>query len=1022
MPIPPLKKRIYGYTDSGNRNSRSYGYGDEQEQNSEPRPEFKKTKITNNMKKKSMNTKKEAERASKDGWPLWLMIVLLPFKAAWLSLKLLWRLWKSRPRLSKETKKNMRGKFARLILTGLVLCFVAGIGMVAWASKNLPDPDKLTDRQVAQSTKIYDKSGEHLLYEIYADEKRTIVELEDIPEACVNGVIATEDAKFYEHHGIRPLSILRAIFYGVFTKQRIAGTSTLTQQLVKNAILTNERTYTRKLKELILSLRMELKYNKDQILKIYFNEIPYGSTNYGIQSAAKSYFDKDVWNLNLQECATLAGLPKQPSYYLNDLEALKNRRDFVLYRMYEEGYITEQEKNRAQEQDLTLEVNYTEIEAPHFVLYVKQLLVEEYGEQYVETGGLKVITSLDKDMQQIAEESMAEESAAVFEAAGANNASLVATDPRTGQILAMVGSRDFFDDTIDGQFNVATLGKRQPGSSFKPIVYTAAFEKGYTPDTVLFDVLTNFAVSGPAYMPRNYDLQEYGPITMRMALQGSKNIPAVKTLYLVGLRKAQEFADKLGYTTLNKDNLGLTLVLGGGEVKLLEHVNAFATIANQGRRQESTVILKVEDANGDVIKEWKNEKGERVVDEGVAATITNVLSDDNARAYAFGPNGVLTLPGRPVAAKTGTTNNYIDAWCVGYTPSLVAGVWAGNTDNSPMTRGYGGSRVAAPIWNTFMSRVLQGKKVEQFPTPPANNAKKPVLKASKGAGKTLKIDKVTGKLATSSTPEAYIVERTFIQPHSILHYVDKDDPRGDYPENPEQDPQYNLWEAGIQDWIKRKKEEDPEWEISFEEPPTEYDDAHSLELIPTLEIIFPAPSSTLYSRQIDTDIRVSAPRGVSKVTYKLDSRYVGVIREHPFNLNYYAPYLESGYHILTVIVEDDIGNRLEKKVSFNLSAGEAEPNVWFSGGNQILSEQDFPRTFLLSHSKLDQIEEMNIYKQKGASRVHTATISDFSNLVDNQIIFRWEDTPTKGTWRLITEIKLKDGDIKDADEILVEVK
>ncbi|MBD3311805.1 MAG: PBP1A family penicillin-binding protein [Candidatus Magasanikbacteria bacterium] len=1022
MPIPPLKKRSrsYGFTDNDEQNTRTYGEKTNENKSINRKKEYSTKRINSDHMPDNRTSTKES--AKKINWLFIKKILLLPFKLLWLILLFIWKLWKLRPKMNKETRKNIGGKIVWLAITGFVLAFLSSIILVAWANKDLPDPDKLTDRQVAQSTKIYDRTGEHLLYEIFADEKRTIVELDQIPDTCVNGVIATEDSKFYEHHGIRPLSILRAVFYGVFTKKRIAGTSTLTQQLVKNAILTSERSYTRKLKEVILSLRMEQKYSKDQILKIYFNEIPYGSTNYGIQSAAKSYFNKDVEKLNLQECATLAGLPKQPSYYLNDLEALKTRRDFVLFRMWEEGYITEEEKNNAQNEELTLEINYSEIKAPHFVLYVKQLLVEEFGEQFVETAGLKVITTLDWEKQQIAETAIQEESEKAFEAAGADNASLVAVDPKTGQILAMVGSRDFYDPEIDGQFNVATLGKRQPGSSFKPIVYTAAFEKGYTPDTVLFDVVTNFAVSGRAYAPQNYDLQEYGPITMRKGLQGSKNIPAVKTLYLVGLKNAQEFAERLGYTTLSKDSLGLTLVLGGGEVKLLEHVNAYATLANEGKKNESTAILKVEDPEGDVLKEWKKEKGEQVIDSGIAHTITNVLSDDQARAYAFGAGGILTLPGRPVAAKTGTTNNYIDAWTVGYTPSLVAGVWAGNTDNSPMTRGYGGSRVAAPIWNRFMREALADTEVEPFPAPPPNDAEKPALKASEGVGKTLKIDKVTGKLATTSTPEEYVVERTFIQPHSILHYVDKDDPRGPYPENPADDLQYNIWEAAIQDWIKRKKEEDPDWDVSFEDPPTEYDDAHSLELIPSLEIIYPSPSSTLNSRQIDTDIRVSAPRGVEKVTYRIDGRYVAVIKDHPFNLNYFANYLEDGPHTLTVIVEDDIGNRIEDSVGFYMEAGSVQPAVWFNTDSAVLDQDDFPKSFFLSHIKLEEIKEVNIYREKNGSRRRITKIDNFSNLVDNQIFFTWEDTPGRGVWKLIAEVELENGGSRDTDEITIEVR
>lgn len=1006
--MTPNKRRSYGYIDR-NKNQPTPPSIPQK-----PKPEpFKKNKYLKSASTKKIN---------------WGRILIFPFKLLWLLLKLisglLWNLWQRRPHFKQKTKQELKRKLIWGGITAFVLILLGGTIMVAWANKDLPDPNKLTDRNVAQSTKIYDKTGEHLLYEIFADKKRTIVELDQIPEYLIKGVVATEDNTFYEHRGVILKSFVRAIVYKLIGRSdRVGGTSTLTQQLVKNAILTNERSLTRKLKEIILSIRLEQKYTKDQILKIYFNEIPYGSTNYGAQAAAQSYFGKNVSELNLQECATLAGLPKAPSYYLNDSSALKNRRDFVLERMFEEGYISREEADKAQAEELTMEKHYGDIKAPHFVLYVKQKLVEEYGEQLVDTGGLKVITSLDWDMQQAAEKAIEEQSEKNFEVASANNAALVALDPKTGQILAMVGSRNFEDEKIDGQFNVATLGKRQPGSSFKPIVYTAAFEKGYTPETVLFDVVTNFAASGRDYTPKNYDLQERGPVNMRQALQGSLNIPAVKTLYLVGEKKGVDFAERLGYSTLGQGNFGLSLVLGGGEVKLIEHVRAYSIFANGGTKFEPIGVLRIEDAEGDVLEEWKKSKGEKVLDEKYAALISNVLSDDGARAYAFGAGGVLTLPGRPVATKTGTTNNYVDAWTVGYTPSLVAGVWAGNTDNSPMTRGFGGSKVAAPIWNQFMREALKDKPVESFPAPPANDAEKPVLRGSQGGNITLKIDKVTGKLATSSTPEQYIVERTYIQPHSILHYVNKDDPRGAQPTNPTDDPQYSIWEAAIQSWITRKQEEDANWEVSFEEPPSEYDDVHSLELIPSLTVVYPAPSSTLVSRQINTDIRVSAPRGVSEVQYKIDNKFVGVVREHPFNLNYFARDLEPGTHTLTVIVEDDMDNRIEENVIFILMVADLAPNVFWSSGDQQLSQAGFPRTFSLDHRKLNQISSIIIYKQKqGGEKTQLTEISDFSNLFNNQVSFTWNETPEQGSWILSTELRLNNGDVVSGESVNIQIR
>ncbi len=991
--------------------SRSYGYT-----NKEAPKTPKATPKPKQIKPLKKRTKKKP--------PVDLTKILLyPFQILGWILVNIWKLWKKRPKLSKKKKKSLRKKTKKIFIWGSVMGIMSVFILFAWAGKDLPDPDKLTDRQVAESTKIYDRTGEHLLYEIFADKKRTIVELEEIPQHLIDGVIATEDSKFYEHKGIRPLSMLRAVVMGLLPGKRVAGTSTLTQQLVKNAILTNERKISRKIKEVILSVQLEQKFDKDQILKIYFNEIPYGSTNYGIESASQSYFGKHVSDLDLQESATLAGLPKAPSRYLKDSESLKTRRDFVLRRMHEEGYITEEEKKEAQNMPVTLERRFGNIKAPHFVLYVKEKLVEEYGEQVVDTGGLKVLTTLDWDKQQAAEKAVLEVGEEVLAAAEADNTSLVALDPKTGHILAMVGSRDFENEEIDGQFNVATLGRRQPGSSFKPIVYTAAFEKGYTPETVLFDVITNFAASGKPYQPLNYDLQEHGPVTMRQALQGSLNIPSVKTLYLVGAKKGVEFAERLGYSTFRTGDFGLSLVLGGGEVRPIEHINAFAILANGGVRHKPTSILRVEDNTKEILAEWKKTKGEKVLDTEITNTISNVLSDDGARAYAFGGGGILTLPGRPVAAKTGTTNNYVDAWTVGYTPSLVAGVWAGNTDNSPMKPGFGGSKVAAPIWNAFMKEVLQGTSVESFPPAPKSKTSKAVLNGSAGGGITLKVDKVTGKIATSSTPKNYIVERTYTQPHSILHYVYKDEPQGETPTEPNNDPQYSIWEAAIQGWIKRKQEENPDWEISFEEPPTEYDDIHSLELIPTLEIVSPSASSTLDTRQIDTDIRVTAPRGVTKVTYRLDGKYVGVIRDHPFNLNYYAEFLEPGAHILTIIVEDDVGNKLEESIPFTLDVETKQPEISFAQDYTELFSEDFPKTLVLNHFKLNEIEEIKIYLEKnnGDKELIKAT-DDFSNLFNNQLLVEWKEKPETGKYTLKIETTIIGGQSKISDHAEITIK
>lgn len=881
MPIPQLRRRVYGYIEPENKN--------EQPEKKKQRP------LRHNLIVR-----------------FFLALIFSPFRLIGSILLAFVRLWKKIP---KKTKRGATKTILSFIFVIVILGFIGLTTLIAWVSRDLPDPDRLTDRHVAQSTKIYDRSGEHLLYEIFTSEKRTLVDLDEIPETVIHAVIATEDKKFFEHRGVRPLSIARSLFYGVLGRGRVGGgASTLTQQLVKNAILTNERTLTRKLKEIILSVRLEQKYTKEQILKIYFNEIPYGSTNYGIEAAAQSYFGKSISDVNLGEAATLAGLPKAPSYYLNNPETLKQRRDFVLDQMVEDGYITSATATEAKNTPLTLTHRVTNIHAPHFVFYVKDLLEREFGQKTVETGGLRVITTLDWEKQQIAEEAVSS-SQKILKEADADNTALVAIDPKNGHILAMVGSKNFFDPTIKGQFNVATQGLRQPGSSFKPIIYAAAFEKGLTPDTILFDVLTNFAVPGAKeYRPVNYDGKEHGPVTIRTALQGSLNIPAVQTLYLVGPDEGVAFAERLGYTTLSEGDFGLTLVLGGGEVKLIEHTSAYATFANNGIRHTPEAILRVEDSRGDILKEWISEPGEKVLDPSITATLSNVLADDEARAFMFGHGGILTLKDRPVAAKTGTTNNYVDGWTMGYTPNLAAGVWVGNTDNRPLKPGFGGSKVAGTIWNQFMRSVLDGSPTEQFPTPPINNAQKPILRGSVGGSVTVRINRVSGKIATSSTPDEFISVRTFTPAHSILHYIDKNDPPGHPPTQPETDPQYPIWEAAIQEWISRNKANNPEWVISFEDPPKEFDTTESPPLLPSLEILSPTPETTFFT-QITSQVEASAPRGIAQVIFLIDGQIVTTLSEPPFSLVYTPTTpLSKGAHTLTVFAEDDIGNRQRKDI------------------------------------------------------------------------------------------------------------
>lgn len=625
------------------------------------------------------------------------------------------------------------------VLGGLVGFIFLGL-MFAYYSFNLPDPNRLADRIVPESTKIFDRNQE-LLYEIHGEAKRTLIKLADVPTITKQAFIAIEDKDFYKHGGVSLTGIVRSVLKNLFTGSRVGG-STITQQFVRNAILTREKTYTRKFKEIVISLQLERRYSKDEILQLYLNEIPFGSNAYGIEAASQTFFGKDVKNLNLVESAYLAALPQAPTFYSPygpNRETLRKRANTILGLMYEQGYITKDERNRAQNQNPQFRNLGRGILAPHFVLYVQDLLAQKYGEISLQEGGLKVTTTLDLTLQKIAEEAVAKQVALNEKTYNAANASLVAVDPQTGQILAMVGSRDYFDEERDGAVNVA-LRPRQPGSSFKPYVYATAFKQGMNPATMLIDVVTNFGeFGGKEYTPQNYDGKEHGPVSIRQALQGSLNIPAVKTLILVGVENAIDTAEALGITTLkDRSRYGPSLVLGGGEVKLLEHTSAFGVFATGGIRHEPVAILRVEDKNGQVLEEYRESRGKEVLDPQIAYEINHILSDNDSRIFIFGANNRLTLPGRRVAAKTGTTQEYRDAWTIGYTPSLAVGVWVGNNDNSSMKTRADGSVVAAPIWNEFMRRALEGKGAEEFPRPDG------ILE--------LAVDSLSGKLPSAYTP------------------------------------------------------------------------------------------------------------------------------------------------------------------------------------------------------------------------------------------------------------------------------
>jgi len=926
------------------------------------------------------------------------------------------------------------------IKNGILLFLALGVlgslgilGVFAYVSQDLPDPNTLTDRSISQTTKIYDRTGEHLLYEVYGEENRTLVQLSEsfckddehlvvdptgIPLMAVEATIAAEDRNFCSHHGFDLKGIARAFIQNLLGNR--VGGSTITQQLVKNAILSSEKTVTRKIKELIISIELERRYSKDEILQIYFNEIGYGSTYYGIETASQNYFHKHISEITLAEAATLAALPRATTTYLNNPDLLKARRDWILGEMLEQGFITQEQLDEALLQDTSIAVRVTNIFAPHFVFYVKEKLEEEYDPHLVEEGGLKVITSLDYDLQTIAEEEVVKGVETRGDSYGFTNASLVAIDPKTGQILSMVGSKDFFDEEIDGQVNVATR-LRQPGSSFKPIVYAKGFETGYTPNTILWDVVTTFQTETEPYTPHNYTLLEYGPVRLRQALQGSLNIPAVKMISLLGVSRVIDFARTLGYTSFEDyANYGLSLVLGGGEVQLLEHTNAYGVFANEGIYHEPVAILKVESYDGETLYEWKEEKGQQTVNVNVARTITNVLKDNEARSFIFGAENYLQLGDRPVAAKSGTTNDYHDAWAMGYVPSLVTGVWVGNNDNAEMKKGADGSTIAGPIWNGFMSRALMGTSVESFADPEIPMTGKEILDGILPVT-TVTVDKTTGKLATEYTPDSQKEERQYAEYHSILHYVDPNDPLGPIPEHPEENTQYESWESAIATWIATKEQETG-IKITAGEPPTEYDDIHGPAFYPSLSIESPSQGEEINDREFSVQVNADAPRGVSRVDAYVDGYYLESDTSEPYQLRLSLPNnITRGYHTLKIVAYDDVDNSASVSVGvqINENPSSAQVEIVDPKNNQFIQKVSDTYTVVVYLEDPSQYTSLSLY-QKPFGQGETTAVGSIGSISSPYQTFTWT-LPEDGKWILYAVAYLTGGERVQTAGMITEV-
>ncbi len=700
---------------------------------------------------------------------------------------------------------SKRGALMALKLVGVSMAILAAFIIIVFAyfRKDLPDP---TSFSFDQSTRFYDRTGETLLWSVYGDENRVLLEYDQISDNAKWAHIAIEDKDFFEHGGFSISGISRAAVSQVFGDGSGGGGSTITQQFVKNNLVGNERTLTRKVKELILAIETERLYSKEEILTFYLNEIPYGVSEYGVESASRGFFDKTAKELTIDEAAMLAALPNAPSLYSpygENTDLLIERQHHIINLMNEQGYITDEEADKAKETETLKKIvplskrnKYKNIIAPHFVLEIQKQLTEKYGDAIVTKGGLKVITTLDLKLQRIAEESV-KHNVDKLAGIGADNTAFSASDPNTGQVLAMVGSRDFHYPKF-GSFNVAT-SLRQPGSSFKPYSYAELFKSDrWGPGSTIFDTRTSF---GPKYTPKNWDGRFKGTMNIRSALAESRNIPAIKSLYIAGVENVIDQAKRQGITSLGSpDQYGLSLVLGSAEVKLAEHVHGYATFANGGKNYTQTYVMSVTNSSGEVLEEWTEEEGDEALDPQIAYSITSILADANARARLFGAGSPYTnVPGLTMAVKTGTTDSERDGWMMAYTTSLVAGSWVGNNDNEPM---YSSSyTMTGSVMMEFMRRAHEGQEDEAFPRPDGIksvtlNSKtgrqadggsggthtdifpswyKPI---GKGDSKEVVIDTVSGKIATECTPERAKQKKTA---------------SGVLPEIPETDPMFSAW-------------------------------------------------------------------------------------------------------------------------------------------------------------------------------------------------------------------------------------
>jgi len=836
--------------------------------------------------------------------------------------------------LSPRTRKKITWKKVGrgLLWAGGAFLLLIAI-MFAIYSKDLPTPAKIAARTAAQSTKIYDRTGETLLYET-GEEKRTIIESNQIPENLKNATVAVEDENFYKHSGFDMKGLAAAVWEKITDRRTTTrGASTITQQYIKNALLDSNRTMTRKIKELILSIELEFMYDKDEILTMYLNEIPYGGNTAGAEAAARMYYGIPASELSLSQAATLAAIPQAPTYYSpygTHTDNLGYRKNYVLKRMVEQGFITQEEADTAEEEDTitvgsAVQQRKDTILAPHFALYVIEQAAEEFGEEKIQKEGLKIITTLDFEKQKIAEEAI-NNGVPKIERYGAENAALVSIDPNNGQVLAMVGSKDFFNTEIDGNVNV-TASLRQPGSSFKPYSYaTLLKKKEYAPASILFDLQTDF---GGGYVPRNYDGYFEGPVTIRHALANSLNIPAVKSMSLAGLDNVIRTAEDMGISTLtDRDRYGLSLVLGSGEVKPLEMAGAYGVFANQGVKHDIKTIMKVYDQTNKILYEYQPEKdtGRKALDPQIAYEITDILSDNVARAPHMGYHSQLNFPGKNIASKTGTTSSYKDAWTVGYSRNVVTAVWVGNNDSREMKAGAAGLVIAAPIYHEYMDNVvnpddkfeqpdgIQTVTVDKLSTKlPTEHSPETITDIfaswqvpteQDNIHVKVKILKGTDLLAPDDVPDSLVEERLYTNIHSE---------RPDYPN----------WEGPVRAWAES---------LGFgATPPTEYGDPGNL--APTISVSSPSDGSTVTGTQT-INVNASSNIGVKNVTFYIDDISIGVDSNSPYAYVYNFNDLTSGNHKITAIVTDT--NNATAKASVNITVQKDEDAPIISAVTEVM--------------------------------------------------------------------------------------